>query len=147
MHSSGVKESPLKPKLLFLCTGNSCRSQIAEGWLRHLANDRFEVFSAGVEPSRVHPMSIIVMQEVGIDITDQHSDDVLDYLESGIDIVISVCDHAAQTCPAFPEDVARIHWSVKDPYHGWDVDETKLPDYRRTRDELKTRIAAFLTNR
>ncbi|MCF6238600.1 MAG: arsenate reductase ArsC, partial [Candidatus Marinimicrobia bacterium] len=134
----------MKTKLLFLCTGNSCRSQIGEGLLRHLASDQFEVFSAGVEPSRVHPMSIIVMQEVGIDIRAQHSDDVRDYLDSGIDMVISVCDHAAQTCPAFPGDVQRIHWSIKDPFHGWDVDETKLPDYRRTRDDLKIRIQKFL---
>lgn len=134
----------MKTKLLFLCTGNSCRSQIAEGLLRDLADAHFEVFSAGVEPSRVHPMSILVMQEIGIDITDQHSDDVKDYLQSGINIVISVCDHAAQTCPAFPGDVQRIHWSIKDPFHGWDVDESKLPDYRRTRDELKERIEEFL---
>ena len=137
----------MKTKLLFLCTGNSCRSQIAEGLLRHLAGDQFEVFSAGVEPSRVHPMSLLVMQEAGIDITDQHSDDVLDYLESGIDIVISVCDHAAETCPAFPGDVKRIHWSIKDPFHGWDVDKSKLPDYRRTRDELEIRIKDFLSRR
>ncbi|NQV14731.1 arsenate reductase ArsC [bacterium] len=140
------KELPLKTKLLFLCTGNSCRSQIAEGLLRHLAGNEFEVFSAGVEPSRVHPMSKIVMQEVGIDISDQHSDDVKDYLDKGIDIVISVCDHASQTCPTFPGDVQRIHWSVKDPFHGWDVDESKLPDYRSTRDELKERIQNFLKN-
>ena len=110
-----------------------------------MANDQFEVFSAGVEPSRVHPMSVLVMQEVGIDISDQHSDDVLDYLEADIDIVISVCDHAAQTCPTFPGNVERIHWSIKDPFHGWDINESKLPDYRRTRDELKTRIKNFLT--
>ncbi len=136
----------MKPKLLFLCTGNSCRSQIAEGLLRHLAGDHFEVFSAGVEPSQVHPMSIIVMQEIGVDITSQHSDDVKNYLDIGINIIISVCDHAAQTCPTFPGEVQRIHWSVKDPYHGWDVDESKLPDYRRTRDELKDRIEGFLQN-
>lgn len=131
-------------KVLFLCTGNSCRSQMAEGLLRHLAGDRYEVYSAGVEPSRVHPMSVIVMRELGIDISKQTSDDVNQYLDTGIDIVISVCDHAAQTCPAFPGQVERIHWSTKDPFHGWDVDETKLPDYRRTRDELNARIEDFL---
>ncbi len=109
-----------------------------------MAGDKFDVYSAGVEPSRVHPMSIIVMQEIGIDISGQHSDDVSDFLDTGIDIVVSVCDHAAQTCPTFPEDVERIHWSVKDPYHGWDVDESKLPDYRRTREDLKVRIERFL---
>lgn len=134
----------MKPKVLFLCTGNSCRSQMGEGLLRHMAGDRFEVFSAGVEPSRIHPMSILVMDELGIDIRGQSSDDVNDYLDSGIDIVISVCDHAAQTCPTFPGDVERIHWSLKDPFHGWDVDESKLPDYRATRDDLKTRIQEFL---
>ncbi|MBC8374537.1 MAG: arsenate reductase ArsC [FCB group bacterium] len=136
----------MKPKVLFLCTGNSCRSQIGEGLMRHMAGDRYDVFSAGVEPSRIHPMSILVMQEIGIDISHQTSDDVNDYLDSGMDIVISVCDHAAQTCPTFPGDVQRIHWSLKDPFHGWDVDESKLPDYRKTRDDLKQRIQGFLSS-
>ncbi len=135
----------MKKKLLFLCTGNSCRSQIGEGLLRHLAGDKYDVYSAGVEPSRVHPMSILVMKELQIDISKQTSDDVNDYLNSGIDIVISVCDSAAQSCPSFPGNVRRIHWSIKDPFHGWDVDESKLPDYRRTRDDLKARIEAFLS--
>ncbi|NQV51337.1 MAG: arsenate reductase ArsC [Candidatus Marinimicrobia bacterium] len=135
----------MKPKVLFLCTGNSCRSQIGEGLLRHLAGDKFDVYSAGVEPSRLHPMSILIMNEIQIDISNQTSDDVNDYLDAGIDIVISVCDHAALTCPTFPGNVQRIHWSIKDPFHGWDVDESKLPDYRRTRDDLKARIEAFLS--
>ncbi len=135
----------MKQKVLFLCTGNSCRSQIGEGLLRHLAGDKFDVYSAGVEPSRLHPMSILVMNEIQIDISNQTSDDVNDYLDAGIDIVISVCDHAAQTCPTFPGNVQRIHWSIKDPFHGWDVDESKLPDYRRTRDDLKGRIEAFIS--
>ncbi len=135
----------MKKKVLFLCTGNSCRSQIGEGLLRHLAGDKYDVYSAGVEPSRVHPMSILVMKELQIDISKQTSDDVNDYLNSGIDIVISVCDSAAQSCPSFPGNVRRIHWSIKDPFHGWDVDESKLPDYRRTRDDLKARIEAFLS--
>jgi len=117
---------------------------MGEGLLRHLAGDRFEVFSAGVKPSRVHPMSILVMDELGIDIREQTSDDVKMYLDAGIDIVISVCDHAAQTCPTFPGDVKRIHWGLKDPFHGWDVDESKLPDYRATRDDLKRRIKEFI---
>jgi arsenate reductase len=135
----------MKKKVLFLCTGNSCRSQIGEGLMRDMAGDKYEVFSAGVEPSRIHPMSILVMQELGIDIRHQTSDDVNDYLDSGIDIVISVCDHAAQTCPTFPGDVQRIHWGLKDPFHGWDVDESKLPDYRKTRDDLKQRIQELLS--
>ena len=137
----------MKTKVLFLCTGNSCRSQIGEGLLRQLGGDRFEVFSAGVEPSRVHPMSILVMQELGVDISNQTSDDVNQYLDAGIDIVISVCDHAAQSCPTFPGKVERIHWSIKDPFHGWDVDESKLPDYQATREDLKQRIQDFLLTR
>jgi arsenate reductase len=136
----------MKKKVLFLCTGNSCRSQIGEGLLRHLAGDKYEVFSAGVEPSRLHPMSVLVMNEIGVDISQQSSDDVNDYINSGIDIVISVCDHAAQTCPTFPGEVERIHWSIKDPFHGWDVDDTKLPDYRKTRDDLKQRIQNFISH-
>jgi arsenate reductase len=136
----------MKTKILFLCTGNSCRSQIGEGLMRQLAGDKYEVYSAGVEPSRLHPMSILVMNEIGLDISQQTSDDVKDYLSTGIDIVISVCDHAAQTCPTFPGDVTRIHWSLKDPFHGWDVDEAKLPDYRNTRDDLKQRIQNFLAS-
>jgi len=113
--------------------------------MRHIAGDKYDVFSAGVEPSRIHPMSILVMNEIGVDISKQTSDDVNDYLNSGIDIVVSVCDHAAETCPTFQGEVERIHWSLKDPFHGWDVDETKLPDYRKTRNELQKRIENFLT--
>lgn len=137
----------MKPRVLILCTGNSCRSQMAEGLFRQLAGDRYEVFSAGVEPSRVHPMSIIVMNEIGIDISSHTSDSADDYVNKGIDIVITVCDHAKQTCPVFPGQVERIHWSTEDPFHGWDVDENKLPDYRKTRDELKGRIEGFLAER
>ena len=134
-------------KVLFLCTGNSCRSQIGEGLLRHLGGEKYDVYSAGVEPSRIHPMSILVMQELGVDISQQSSDDVNDYLDAGIDIVISVCDHAAQTCPTFPGAVERIHWSLKDPFHGWDVNEAFLPQYRETREDLQQRIQDFLKER
>lgn len=92
-------------------------------------------------------MSILVMNEIGVDISEQTSDDVNDYLDAGIDIVISVCDHAAATCPTFPGKVERIHWSIKDPFHGWDTDASKLPDYRATREDLKSRIQAFLSSR
>ncbi|MCF7823868.1 MAG: arsenate reductase ArsC [Candidatus Marinimicrobia bacterium] len=117
---------------------------MAEGLMRQLAGDSYEVYSAGVEPSQVHPMSILVMDEIGIDIRNQTSDHVDDYLDAGIDTVITVCDHAAQTCPTFPGKVQRIHWSIKDPFHGWNIDETRIPDYQRTRDELKKRIETFL---
>ena len=133
-----------KKKVLFLCTGNSCRSQMAEGLLRWLAGDHYEVYSAGVAPSRVHPMAILVMQELGIDISGQSSDLVDDYLDEGIEIVITVCDHARQSCPVFPGQVERIHWSIVDPFHGWTVEERMIPRYRATRDELRQRIEKFI---
>ena len=131
-------------KVLFLCTGNSCRSQMAEGLLRYLAGDRFEAFSAGTNPSRVHPLTIEVMNELDIDIYNQTSDPIDIYLYSGIDIVITVCDNAREACPAFPGLVEQIHWSIEDPLQGWEKNPTHLPTYRRTRDILKKKIQTFI---
>jgi len=133
-----------KQKVLFVCTGNSCRSQIAEGLLRDMADDRFDVFSCGTHPSRVHPNAIAVMEEWGIDISNHTSDDINDYLDTGINIVISVCDHANKLCPIFPGDVQRIHWSVDDPFRGWNQNESQLDNFRETRQDLKIRIQKLL---
>jgi arsenate reductase len=133
-----------KQKVLFVCTGNSCRSQIAEGLLRDMADDRFDVFSCGTHPSRVHPNAIAVMDEWGIDISNHTSDDINDYLDTGINIVISVCDHANRLCPIFPGDVQRVHWSVDDPFRGWNQDESQLDNFRETRQDLKIRIQKLL---
>ena len=133
-----------KQKVLFVCTGNSCRSQIAEGLLRDMADDRFDVFSCGTHPSQVHPNAIAVMEEWGIDISNHTSDDINDYLDKGINIVISVCDHANKLCPIFPGDVQRIHWSVDDPFRGWNQNESQLDNFRETRQDLKTRIQKLL---
>jgi arsenate reductase len=133
-----------KQKVLFVCTGNSCRSQIAEGLLRDMADDRFDVFSCGTHPSRVHPNAIAVMDEWGIDISNHTSDNINDYLDGGINIVISVCDHANKLCPIFPGDVQRIHWSVDDPFRGWNQDESQLDNFRETRQDLKIRIQKLL---
>ena len=127
-------------KLLFLCTGNSCRSQMAEGLLRDMAGDRFDVYSAGTHPSKVHPMSTAVMAEDGIDISEHTSDFIDDYLNKGIDIVITVCDSAESLCPSFPGDVERIRWSIDDPFQGWDIKNNKIDSYRETRDILKKNI-------
>lgn len=135
---------PDKKKILFICTGNACRSQIAHGFLRDMAGDRFDVFSAGSHPSRVHPMSIAVMEEIGIDISHHTSDYVDDYLDSGIDIAITVCDNANQACPTFPGDVERIHWSIDDPFRGWNFDTNQLDSFRETRGEIKRYIESFL---
>ena len=133
-----------KKKVLFICTGNACRSQIAHGLLRDMAGDRFEVFSAGSHPSRVHPMSVAVMEEVGVDISHHTSDFVDDYLDKGIDIAITVCDNANQSCPTFPGNAERIHWSIDDPFKGWNFDTSQMDSFRETRREIKEKLEAFL---
>ena len=134
-----------KKKVIFICTGNSCRSQMAEGLLRHMAGNKFKVYSAGSHPSRLHPASVAVMAEWNIDIAHHTSEPINDYLETGIDIVITVCDNAKQICPTFPGNVKRIHWGLDDPYHGLSAEPEDLLPYRGIRDELKDRIKVFLT--
>ena len=133
-----------KKKVLFICTGNACRSQIAHGLLRDMAGDRFEVFSAGSHPSRVHPMSVAVMEEVGVDISHHTSDFVDDYLDKGIDIAITVCDNANQSCPTFPGNAERIHWSIDDPFKGWNFETSQMDSFRETRREIKEKLESFL---
>ena len=133
-----------KKKVIFICTGNACRSQMAEGLLREMGGSSFEVFSAGSHPSRLHPASVIVMNEIGIDISHHHSEPIDKYIDTGIDIAITVCDNAKNHCPTFPGNPEQIHWSIKDPYHGWASNEEDLPPYRETRDELIKRISTFL---
>jgi len=120
---------------------------MAEGILGDLAEGRFEVFSAGTHPTRVHPASIKVMAEWDIDISHHTSDLIDDYLNAGMDIVITVCDNANQLCPIFPGVVEHIHWSIDDPFVNWSDEEHLLPPYRRTRDTLKVRIQEFLGSR
>lgn len=133
-------------RVLFVCTGNSCRSQMAEGLLRALGGDHFEVFSAGSHPSRVHPLAVAVMAELEIDINGHSSDPIDKYLDQPLDIVITVCDHAREVCPVFPGPVQRLHWSIDDPFHGWDANPAFLNRYRETRDELKRRIQGFIND-
>ena len=135
---------PKKKKVLFICTGNACRSQIAHGLLKDLSSETFEVFSAGSHPSKVHPISIIVMEEIGIDISKYTSDHIDDYLNKNIDIVITVCDNANNACPSFPEDVKRIHWSIDDPFRNWNFDLNQLNIFRQTREEIKSRLLKFI---
>tara|TARA_B100001996_G_C18470248_1_gene519651 strand:- start:109 stop:537 length:429 start_codon:yes stop_codon:yes gene_type:complete len=133
-----------KQKVLFVCTGNSCRSQIAEGLLRTIADRDFIVFSAGSHPSRVHPNAIEVMKERKIDISNHTSDSIDQYFETGINILITVCDEATKICPVFPGNVQRIHWNIDDPFRGWDSGEAHLNNFRKTRDELEDRIQKFI---
>jgi len=120
---------------------------MAEGLLRHMAGNKFEVYSAGSHPSRLHPASVVVMAEWGIDIARHTAEPIDDYLDIGIDIAITVCDNAQQSCPTFPGNVEQIHWGLDDPYHGWGADPEDLPPYQETRDELKERIEGFITER
>ena len=133
-----------KTRILILCTGNSARSQMAEGLLRHDAGDRFEVYSAGVKPSRVRPEAIQAMAEIGIDISGHWSKSVDEFLGQQFDVVITVCDNASETCPVFPGNTTRIHHSFTDPPAPGAADEaTTLAVFRRVRDEIRTWLREF----
>ncbi len=133
-----------KKRVLFMCTGNVARSQMAEGLLRHLAGDRFEVFSGGVIPSYVRPNAITVMKELGIDISDHRSKSVNEFIDTPFDYVITVCDYAAQRCPNFPGSGKRIHWSIADPVVIGGDDEAQRDAFRVARDDLKSRIEQWV---
>jgi len=135
-----------KKNIIFICTGNACRSQIAHGLLQNLAKDRFNVFSAGSHPSRVHLMSIKVMEEIGIDISHHKSDHIDEYLDKGIDILITVCDNANKLCPVFPGNVEKLHWSIDDPFRGWEYNENQMESFRETRKEITEKIIDFIQN-
>jgi arsenate reductase len=130
-----------KERVLFLCTDNSARSQMAEGLLREKAGDRFEVFSAGTHPKGLHPCSVEVMKEVGIDISDHKSKDVLIYANIKFDYVITVCDRAKQQCPVFP-GAEQIHWGFDEPADA--APDRQLETFRRVRDEIRQRLHLFL---
>ena len=132
-----------KQRVLILCTGNSARSQMAEGLLRHLAGTLFEVFSAGITASLVRPPAIVVMREVGIDISAHHSKSVDVFLDQKFDYVITVCDNANERCPIFPGEAKRIHWSIDDPV-GPGNEQTQLAAFRLARDDLQKRISDFI---
>jgi arsenate reductase len=125
-----------KPKVLFLCTGNSARSQMAEGYLRRAAGDRFEALSAGLEPKGLNPLAVEAMREIGIDISRQQSKDVVSLLGQHIPYVITVCDNARERCPIFPRTYKFIHWSFEDPAAAEGSHEQKLALFRRVRDEI-----------
>ena len=134
-------------KILVICTGNACRSQMAHGFLNDFAKDEYEIFSAGTHPTRVHPAAIKVMNEIDIDISTHTSDPIDDYIDKGIDIVITVCDSANKLCPTFPGEVERIHWSISDPYINWSDEEQFLPTYRNARNIIQEKIESFLNEK
>lgn len=132
-----------KLKILFLCTGNSCRSQMAEGWARHLKNDVIEAYSAGIDPHGMNPRAIKAMAEAGVDITGQRSKHVDDLKDVLFDYVVTVCDHAHETCPLFPGKTKVVHVGFDDPPRlAKDApdEEAAMLHYRRVRDEIKAFI-------
>ena len=132
-----------KKRVLILCTGNSARSQMAEGLLRRIAGDRYEVFSAGVAPSHVRPEAIEVMSELGIDLSSHRSKSVDEFAGQRFDYVITVCDNAAENCPVFPGSTKRIHWSFDDPAGVTGSEEDRVAAFRHSRDEIRKRLEQF----
>ena len=133
-----------KQRVLFVCTHNSARSQMAEGMLRHWAGDRFDVHSAGTEATQVRPEAIRVMEEIGIDITGQTSKALERYLGEPWDWVITVCDRARESCPVFPGAERSSHWGFDDPSIAEGSEEERLPVFRRVRDEISGRLRLFI---
>ena len=133
-----------KKRVLILCTGNSARSQMAEGLLRHDGGDDFDVASAGVEASFVRPQSIEAMREIGVDISGHRSKSVDEFRGREFDYVITVCDNANERCPVFPGKTQRIHWSFDDPAAAEGDESVRLAVFRRVRDEIRERLRSFI---
>jgi arsenate reductase len=137
-----------RKRVLFLCTGNSCRSQMAEGLLRSLGGDRFEVHSAGSKPAGyVHPMAIEAMREVKLDLTGATSKSLTQFDGQSFDYVVTVCDNAKEDCPVFPAVAKMVHWSFDDPASATGNDEQKMRVFRRVRDEIRHRVRRFVEAR
>lgn len=130
----------MRSKVLFLCTGNSARSQMAEGYLRHVAGGEYEVFSAGTEPVSMNPLAVEAMREIGIDISRQTSKHVREFLGVHIPFVVTVCDRAKESCPVFPGAFQFIHWSFPDPAQVQGTKEERLAAFRKVRDAIARRI-------
>ena len=131
-------------RILFLCTGNSCRSQMAEGWTRRLGGDRVVVASAGIEAHGQNPCAITVMGEAGIDISAQQSTVLTRNMLEQADLVVTVCGHADEVCPALPHGTRKIHWPLNDPARATGTEEEILGVFRATRDEVARRVAVLL---
>ena len=136
-----MREQPCKKQVLFVCTHNSARSQMAEGLLNSLYGNKYTAYSAGIEPTIVNPYAIQVMSEIGIDISKHQAKSINEFMEQKFDFVITVCDHANETCPFFPAGLKRIHQSFEDPASFKGEEDEILSAFRRIRDEIKDWIA------
>jgi arsenate reductase len=135
----------IKPKVLFLCTGNSARSQMAEAFLRAYAGDYFDVYSAGLEPKEINPLTYQVMREIGFDLSGHTSKHLSQYLgKTHFGYVVTVCDRAEQNCPIFPGMGVRLHWSFEDPAAFVGSPEERLNRFRQVRNQIEARISAWL---
>lgn len=135
---------PCGSKVMFLCTGNSCRSQMAEGLARELGRGLVEPHSAGLIAAGVHQRAIAAMREIGIDITHQKSKEIDADLLRKMDVVITLCSNAEESCPWTPPEIRRIHWPIKDPVGAVGTEEEIMREFRKARDEIKAKIAGFL---
>lgn len=133
-----------KVKILFLCTGNSCRSQMAEGWANHLGKDWVEAVSAGIEAHGKNPRAIAVMREAGVDISHQDSRRVTPEMLARADLVVTVCGHADEHCPALPSGVQKRHWPLEDPAKASGTEQEILAKFRATRDEIRQRVEGMI---
>lgn len=134
-----------KPRVLFLCTGNSARSQMAEAFLRYYAWQHFEVYSAGLEPKDIHPLTIQVMEELGIDMSSHYSKQLMDYAgKVHFGFLITVCSKAEEKCPIFPGMGVRLHWPFEDPAAATGSDEERLRVFRLVRDEIQQKVITWL---
>ena len=133
-----------KAKILFLCTGNSCRSQMAEGWANHLGGAWLEAASAGIEAHGKNPRAIAVMREAGVDISHQESTRVTPEMLAWADLVVTVCGHADEHCPVLPPGVQKKHWPLEDPAKATGTEEEIMAKFRATRDEVKSRVEGLI---
>ena len=134
----------LKKGILFLCTGNSCRSQMAEGFAKTMFSKDLKIFSAGTEPKTIHPIAVKVMQEIGIDISQQRSKNISEVPIDKIDLVVTLCGDAAENCPIFPGKIKKIHWEIEDPAKTKGSEEEIAKVFRKVRDNIRSFIISYL---
>lgn len=137
----------MKTKVLFLCTGNSCRSQMAEGFLRSYGGEDYEAYSAGTKPSAVNPLAVEAMREIGIDISGQRSKNVTEYVGQHFAVVVTVCNNAKEHCPIFPGPCLREHWPFDDPAEAEGTEQERMKVFCRVRDEIGARIKSWVAGR
>jgi arsenate reductase len=141
------KEAGKKTKVLFVCTHNASRSQMAEGFLRHLGGDAFEAYSAGTEPGELHPLAVEAVAEIGVDISGLRAKPIDEFVQQPFDYVITLCDDAREACPFFPNAAARLHWSFPDPSTAEGTHEERLAVFRQVRDGIRDRIQELIATK